>query len=88
MVLLGQRDRQLVVDRRVKFLDPRLEALYFLLQSLLEVVLALDTKIRKTSARREIGKDIQDTIQIQLIEAYATRARDPAIGDGRKELQP
>ena len=51
-------------------------------------MLALDTKIRKTSAKREIGKDIQDTIQIQLIEAYATRARDPAIGDGLTELQP
>ena len=51
-------------------------------------MLALDTKIRKTSVMREIGKGIQDTIQIQLIEAYATRARDPAIGDGINELQP
>ena len=84
MALLGQFDRQLVVDRRVKFYDPRLKALYFLLQRLIKVVLALDTKIRKTSATMEIGKDLLDTIQIHLIEAYATRARDPAIGDGLK----
>ena len=51
-------------------------------------MLALDKKIRKTSAKREIGKDLPHTIQVQLIEAYATRARDPAIGDGLNELQP
>ena len=51
-------------------------------------MLALDTKIRKTSAKRDIGKDMQDSTQIQLIEAYATCARDSAIGDGLNELQP
>ena len=43
--------------------------------------------MHKASVRREVGEDVHDTIQIQKIEAHATRATDLAICDEFNDLQ-